>query len=93
MQSRIGNRIVAENQKRFYDRCLKFGLDFYNDRASSELIMSISSGSNAIRSILDTIVLSLGRDLVTLVGLIFVMVYQAPLMSVVALLVALLSRS
>jgi subfamily B ATP-binding cassette protein MsbA len=47
IQSRIGNRIVAENQKRFYDRCLKFGLDFYNDRASSELIMSISAGSNA----------------------------------------------
>lgn len=88
IQSRIGNRIVAENQKRFYDRCLKFGLDFYNDRASSELIMSISAGSNAIRSILDTIVLSLGRDLVTLIGLIFVMVYQAPLMSIVALLVA-----
>lgn len=88
VQSRIGNRIVAENQKRFYDRCLRFGLDFYNDRASSELIMSISGGSNAIRSILDTIVLSLGRDLVTLIGLIFVMVYQAPLMSIIALLVA-----
>jgi len=88
IQSRIGNRIVAENQKRFYDRCLKFGLDFYNDRASSELIMSVSAGSNAIRSILDTIVLSLGRDLVTLIGLISVMVYQAPLMSTVALLVA-----
>ncbi|MET4636286.1 ABC transporter ATP-binding protein [Kaistia defluvii] len=88
VQSRIGNRIVAENQKRFYDRCLRFGLDFYNDRASSELIMSISGGSNAIRSILDTIVLSLGRDLVTLLGLIFVMVYQAPLMSIIALLVA-----
>jgi len=88
VQSRIGNRIVAENQKRFYDRCLRFGLDFYNDRASSELIMSISGGSNAIRSILDTIVLSLGRDLVTLIGLITVMVYQAPLMSMIALVVA-----
>jgi len=88
VQSRIGNRIVAENQKRFYDRCLTFGLDFFTDRASSELIMSISRGSNAIRSILDTIVLSLGRDLVTLVGLIFVMVYQAPLMSLIALVFA-----
>ncbi|MBN9026871.1 MAG: ABC transporter ATP-binding protein [Rhizobiales bacterium] len=88
VQSRIGNRIVAENQKRFYDRCLTFGLDFFTDRASSELIMSISRGSNAIRSILDTIVLSLGRDLVTLIGLIFVMVYQAPLMSLIALVFA-----
>jgi len=88
IQSRIGNRIVAENQKRFYNRCLKFGLDFYNNRASSELILAISSGSNAIRTILDTLVLSLGRDLVTLIGLVFVMVYQAPLMSIIALVLA-----
>ncbi|MCX5496166.1 ABC transporter ATP-binding protein [Kaistia dalseonensis] len=88
VQSRIGNRIVAENQKRFYERCLKFGLDFFTDRASSELIMSVSAGANAIRNILDTIVVSVGRDFVSLAGLVFVMVYQAPLMTVIALLIA-----
>jgi ATP-binding cassette subfamily B protein len=88
VQSRIGNRIVADNQKKFYQRCLNFGLDFFTDRASSELIMAISSGSNAIRSVLDTLVVSVGRDLVSLIGLLFVMFYQAPLMSLFAFLVA-----
>ncbi|MBN8998516.1 MAG: ABC transporter ATP-binding protein [Rhizobiales bacterium] len=88
VQSRIGNRIVAENQKRFYQRCLKFGIAFYNDRASSELIMANSVGASAIRTILDTIVVSVARDLVTLIGLVIVMVIQAPLMSLVALVFA-----
>ena len=88
IQSRIGNRIVAENQKRFYDRILKFGLGFYNDRASGELIMSITGGANGIRAVIDTIVLSVGRDLVTLIGLIVVMVSQAPVMALFALVVA-----
>ena len=88
IQSRIGNRIVAENQKRFYDRILKFGLGFYNDRASGELIMSISAGANGIRAVIDTLVLSVGRDFVTLVGLIFVMVSQAPMMAFFALVFA-----
>ncbi len=88
IQSRIGNRIVAENQKRFYDRILKFGLGFYNDRASGELIMSISAGANGIRQVIDTLVLSVGRDFVTLIGLIFVMVSQAPMMAFFALVFA-----
>jgi len=88
IQSRIGNRIVAENQKRFYDRVLKFGLNFFNERASGELIMSITAGANGIRNVIDTIVLSVGRDFVTLIGLVFVMVYQAPIMSVFALIIA-----
>jgi len=88
VQSRIGNRIVAENQKRFYKRCLEFGLDFFNERASSELIMANSIGATAIRTVLDTIVTSVGRDFVTLIGLVFVMVYQAPVMSLFALVIA-----
>ncbi|MBZ9938477.1 ABC transporter ATP-binding protein/permease [Mesorhizobium sp. BR1-1-16] len=88
VQSRIGNRIVAENQNRFYDRILRFGLNFYNERASGEMIMSISAGANGIRVVIDTLVLSVGRDFVTLIGLIFVMVYQAPIMAVFALVVA-----
>ncbi len=88
IQSRIGNRIVAENQKRFYDRILKFGLGFYNERASGELIMSISAGANGIRQVIDTLVLSVGRDFVTLIGLIFVMVSQAPMMAFFALVFA-----
>ena len=84
VQSRIGNRIVAENQKRFYKRCLEFGIDFFNERASSELIMANSVGAQAIRGVLDTIVVSVARDFVTLVGLVAVMVIQAPMMSLFA---------
>lgn len=88
IQSRIGNRIVAENQKRFYDQVLRFGLDFFNERASGELIMSVTGGANSIRNIIDTMVLSVGRDFVTLIGLLVVMISQAPMMSFFALVVA-----
>ncbi|MBB5753519.1 ABC transporter ATP-binding protein [Prosthecomicrobium pneumaticum] len=85
---RVGNRIVAETQRRFYDSFLRFGLDFFTERASSELINTVVRGAGAIRSVLDTVIMSLARDLVSLISLVAVMLWQAPLMSLAAFTVA-----
>ena len=86
--SRISNRIVADVQRRVYSHVLSFGLDFFTARPSSELIMRISGGANSARDILNLLVLSIGRDLLTLVALVTVMVVQAPFLFVVAAVVA-----
>jgi ATP-binding cassette subfamily B protein len=84
---RIGNRIVADVQRRVYAHVLRFGLDFFSARPSSELIMRVSGGANAARDVLNLLVLSLGRDLLTLIALLVVMVSQAPVLSVVAVII------
>src|SRR5581483_8077754 len=85
---RLGNRIVAENQRRVYDHILRFGLSHFTTQNSSGLIMVVNSGAAAIREVLNMIVLSVGRDFLTLFALLWVMVIQAPLLSSVAFIVA-----
>jgi ATP-binding cassette subfamily B protein len=85
---RLGNRIVAENQRRLYDHLLQFGVGHFTTQSSSGLIMVVSSGTGAVREVLNMIVLSVGRDFLTLFSLLVVMVIQAPLLSIVALVVA-----
>ena len=87
MMSRIGNRIVAENQQQAFDQILKFDIGYFATHSSSDLIMRITGGATAIRDVLNMIIVSLGRDLLTLIGLITVMVSQAPVLSLIAFVV------
>ena len=85
---RIGNRVVADNQRRVYNHLLKFGLDYFTTQTSSNLIMVVSGGATAIRDVLNMVIVSVGRDFLTLVGLLAVMVVQAPVLSVLTFIIA-----
>jgi ATP-binding cassette subfamily B protein len=86
--SRVGNRIVADLQRRLYRHVLGFSTDFFTRTPSSDLIARVSGGAEAVRNVLNTIVVSVGRDFLTLIGLLTVMIVQAPLLSFVALVIA-----
>jgi ATP-binding cassette subfamily B protein len=83
--SRIGNRIVADIQKRMYDHMLKMGVGFYQQYPSSDLITRITQNAQAARGMLNLIAVGMGRDLLTLVGLIAVMISQDPILSAICL--------
>jgi ATP-binding cassette subfamily B protein len=83
----IGNAIVARTQRRLYDHMLNLGLDFYTRTPSSELVTRMSHNAAAAREVLDTLVTSVGRDLLSVIGLVAVMVAQSPLMSLIVLVV------
>ena len=82
--SRIGNRIIADMQKRLYDHILNMDVAFFHRLASGDLIARMSHSANAARDMLNTAALSVGRDLLTLIGLVAVMVTQDPIMFAVA---------
>ncbi|MCV6601389.1 MAG: ABC transporter ATP-binding protein/permease [Cohaesibacter sp.] len=86
--SRIGNSIVAKNQMRIYDRILKQDAFFFQTYVSSDLITRISHNAQAARDVLNMLVTSIGRDLLSLIGLITVMVIQDPFMSFFAFFIA-----
>jgi ATP-binding cassette subfamily B protein len=85
--SRVGNRIIADTQRRMYDKLLALDLGFYQSRSSGDLVTWFTYNAQATRDVLNLIVTSIGRDLFTLVGLVIVMVVQDPLMSAMALVV------
>lgn len=76
--SRAGNGIVAAQQRKLYDRILEHGVAFFSEDSSSNLLMRVTQSANMARQVIDTIVMSFVRDLLTLVGLIIVMVTQQP---------------
>jgi len=81
--SRVGNAIIADRQRKIYDRILAQGIEFYHSTSSSDLITRMTNNAQAARNVLDLIVTSYVRDLVTLLALIGVMVWQQPVLSLI----------
>ena len=83
--SRTGNRIVAGVQSRLFDHILRMDMRFFQDRHSSEFMTRIALSANRVRDTLQLLVTSVGRDALTLVGLIAVMILQDPMLSLIVL--------
>ncbi len=85
--SRIGNAIVADCQRRLFARVLEQDLAFHDRMPLGELATRMQHNTAAARSVIDMIVVTLGRDVLTIVGLVTVMIVQDPVLSSFALLV------
>ncbi len=86
--SRIGNRIIAENQRRMFDKLLHENIGFFADRHSSEFIARLTTGTVAVSQVINLLITAIGRDLMSLIGLCIVMVVQDPAMSLGGLIIA-----
>jgi subfamily B ATP-binding cassette protein MsbA len=86
--SRIGNRIIAENQRRMFDKLLHENIGFFADRHSSEFIARLTTGTVAVSQVINLLITAIGRDLMSLIGLCIVMVVQDPAMSIGGLIIA-----
>jgi ATP-binding cassette, subfamily B, bacterial MsbA len=82
--ARIGNSIVAENQRRLFEQLQQQNLTYFSQRHSAELLARLSVGAAAANTALTLVITAIGRDLLTLIALTSVMVVQDPVMSLVA---------
>jgi ATP-binding cassette subfamily B protein len=80
--SRVGNRIVAETQARLYRHILRQDSAFFKIYPSGDILTRITSNAASMRDMLNQITLSLGRDLITLIALLAVMLSQDITMSI-----------
>jgi subfamily B ATP-binding cassette protein MsbA len=87
MLARIGNRIVADNQRRMFAKLLQHNVGFFADRHSSEFIARLTTGAAAASHVLNLLITSIGRDLASLIGLCAVMAVQDPVMSLLSIIV------
>jgi ATP-binding cassette, subfamily B, bacterial MsbA len=85
--ARIGNRIVAENQRRLFAKLLSENLGFFADRHSSEFIARLNTGAVAASQAINLLIAAIGRDLLSLIGLVAIMAIQDPVLSLVGLVV------
>jgi len=88
MLTSIGNRIVADNQQRMFDKLLRENMGFFADRHSSEFIARLTTGANAVSQVINLLITAIGRDLMSLIGLSVVMVTEDPVMSLAGFIVA-----
>jgi ATP-binding cassette, subfamily B, bacterial MsbA len=84
----IGNRIVADNQRRMFDKLLRENIGFFADRHSSEFIARLTTGAAAVSQVINILITTVGRDLMSLIGLVVVMVIEDPIMSLTAVVIA-----
>jgi ATP-binding cassette subfamily B protein len=86
--SRVGNAIIAENQRKLFDRLMNQNLGFFAERHSSEFLHRLSTGAVSAMQVLQLLITAIGRDLLSLIGLAIVMVIQDPVMSISAAIIA-----
>jgi ATP-binding cassette, subfamily B, bacterial MsbA len=83
--TRVGNRLVADTQKQMFDHLLGMNVQYYQDHPSSDLITKITYSAGSARDMINMLFVSLGRDLLTLIGLLGVMVSQDPIMCAISM--------
>jgi subfamily B ATP-binding cassette protein MsbA len=86
--SQISNAILANNQRQLFGKLMKESIAFFSLRHSSEFLARLTQGANSVTQVLSLLINAVGRDLLSLIGLVIVMVTQDPLMSLLGFLVA-----
>jgi ATP-binding cassette subfamily B protein len=79
--AKIGNNVVARYQKRVFQHLMRLGMDFFSDTRSGRLAARINENVAGIRDLMGMTLRSVAGDLVALVGLIGVMIWQQPFLA------------
>lgn len=87
LMAKAGNRIVAQKQMQLYNRIVTQDVAFFNATHTSDVLLRVTQSAQMARGVIDTIVTGFVRDLLTLLGLVAVMFYQQPVLSLVSLIV------
>ena len=86
--SQISNAILANNQRRLFAKLMSESVAFFSERHSSEFLARLTSGANSVTQVLNLLINAVGRDLLSLIALVIVMLMQDPYMALLGFLVA-----
>jgi len=79
--AKAGNRVVANIQRKIYDKLLQQKAAWFDATESSDILIRVTQSAQSARGIIDIVVTSFVRDALTLAGLVAVMVWQYALLS------------
>ncbi|HLI98243.1 MAG TPA: ABC transporter ATP-binding protein, partial [Bradyrhizobium sp.] len=86
--SKISNAILANNQRALFAKLMNESVGFFSDRHSSEFLARLATGANSVTQVLNLLINAVGRDVLSLIALVTVMVTQDPLMAMLGFAVA-----
>lgn len=76
LMSKVGLRIVADNQNRLFDHLSRMDLAFFHANATGRLVSRFVVDVTMMRTAVSDALTSLGKDLLSLIGLVAVMFIQ-----------------
>ena len=79
--AKAGNRVVANIQRKIYDKLLQQKAAWFDAAESSDILIRVTQSAQSARNVIDIIVTSFVRDALTLAGLVAVMVWQYAMLS------------
>ena len=83
----IGQDTIKRFREKMVENLLNLDMKFFNDFRTGELISRTTNDIERIRSIVSSIIPELIRELVTIIGLLCVVIYQSPKLAFFALVV------
>lgn len=83
----IGQDTIRRFREKMVENLLNLDMKFFNDFRTGELISRTTNDIERIRSIVSSFIPELIRELVTIIGLLCVVIYQSPKMAFFALVV------
>src|ERR1700710_888238 len=86
--SQIGNSILAKNQRRLFAKLMSENIAFFSERHSSEVLARLPAGAASVTQVLNLLINAIGRDVLSLIGLVVVMLMTDPYMALLGFLVA-----
>jgi ABC-type multidrug transport system fused ATPase/permease subunit len=86
--SKISNAILANNQRRLFAKLMSESVAFFSERHSSEFLARLTSGAFSVTQVLSLLINAVGRDLLSLIALVTVMLMQDPYMALLGFAVA-----
>lgn len=87
LMSKVGLRIVADNQRRLFAHLVGMDASFFSRVATGSLLSRFLIDINLMRNAVSNVLTSLGKDLLTLIGLLTVMFVQSWELSLIAVVV------
>ena len=86
--AQISNAILANNQRRLFAKLMNESIGFFSQRHTSEFLARLTAGATSVTQVLSLLINAVGRDLLSLIALVTVMVMQDPYMALFGFLVA-----
>ena len=86
--SKISNAILANNQRQLFSKLMSESIAFFSERHSSEFLARLTAGANSVTQVLSLLINAVGRDVLSLVALVAVMLMQDPYMALLGFAVA-----
>src|SRR6201994_1650845 len=86
--SQISNAILANNQRQLFAKLMNESIAFFSTRHSSEFLARLTAGATSVTQVLSLLINAVGRDLLSLIALIAVMLMQDPYMALLGFMVA-----